>query len=440
MSRFVQKLRRSVGGGSSNNGAKTHRHSLIEHDYMESYDDKHADCEMTAKETLQYNEYDNLHGTASVNLQKNNKLSSIENISAPNVPLAKTIRMALTRRLTERNINVNEPVVCDENNNQCSKGHNYCELYSKDKQTIGIVEVTAKSRLIKQSSADEQPKEKRKSTFERLSFFRSSNNETDMKKAKKLDAKQKTHSYEQEYYEIHNVQAKDQICMLDNSEAEEDDDADVLPQQSDRRAGNSLHASKSNLYHMKAEAPLEVPFLDMADGVEIDEAVLANAASSQSLTDLRELATFLSQADAFHWYLNLLFETATKCIENDQTLGVADKSRRVNIGTAHQLYARNFYGIRIVASSQLKHALADTHPCVVALACLLSSDAVRIVESHACTCDSYVYLFQTKIKFCAWKCKFYIILKRPNRSSIDRLTLIEEITNCNKLIQDKSIN
>lgn len=160
--------------------------------------------------------------------------------------------------------------------------------------------------------------------------------------------------------------------------------------------------------------------------------------TSQSLNELRELGTFVSQSEAFHWYLNLIFETKSKCIKKDSTLNESDKAKRQNICTAHLLYAKNFYEMRISNAPKLKDQLGNVHPCMIALACLMDSDAVRIVESHSCTCDSYVYLFSTRLKFCAWKTKLYIILKRPKRSSIDRLTLIEELTNCHKIIQDKS--
>jgi len=165
----------------------------------------------------------------------------------------------------------------------------------------------------------------------------------------------------------------------------------------------------------------------------------AQTVKAQNLTSLRDLSTFASQAEAFHWFLNLINDTITSCIQMDQQLGEQDAQKRLNICQAHLLYARNFYEMRINNSSQLKTQLANIHPCLIALACLLDSDAVRIIESHNCACDTYIYLFSTRLKFCAWKSKLYIILKKPKRSSIDRLNLIEGLTNCHKLIQDKSV-
>jgi len=161
---------------------------------------------------------------------------------------------------------------------------------------------------------------------------------------------------------------------------------------------------------------------------------------AQNLTSLRELSTFTSQREAFHWYLNLINETITNCIQQDKQLGKQDVTKRLNICQAHLLYAKNFYEMRINNSQKLKLQLANIHPCLIALACLLDSDAVRIIESHNCACDTYIYLFSTRLKFCAWKSKLYIILKKPKRSSIDRLNLIEDLTNCHKLIQDKTNN
>lgn len=129
-----------------------------------------------------------------------------------------------------------------------------------------------------------------------------------------------------------------------------------------------------------------------------------------------------------------------KCIKTSQVLNETDKSKRVDICTAHLLYARNFYDMRVSGSGNLKQQLANVHPCLISLACLIDSDAVRIVESHSCACDTYVYMFATRLKFCAWKSKLYIILKKPKRSSIERLALIEDLNKCYKLIQDKKSN
>ncbi len=152
------------------------------------------------------------------------------------------------------------------------------------------------------------------------------------------------------------------------------------------------------------------------------------------------MSTFANQREAFHWYLNLINDKITNCIQQDKQLGKQDITKRLNICQAHLLYAKNFYEMRINNSQKLKLHLSNIHPCLIALACLLDSDAVRIIESHNCACDTYIYLFSTRLKFCAWKSKLYIILKKPKRSSIDRLNLIEDLTNCHKLIQDKTNN
>ena len=136
--------------------------------------------------------------------------------------------------------------------------------------------------------------------------------------------------------------------------------------------------------------------------------------------------------------MNKLFEIMMISIKTDSNLSETDKKKRESICKAHLLYARNLYEMRITKSTSnpphLKDSLNDKHACVIVLSCLLDSDALRIVETHSCKCDSYVYLFSTKVKFCAWKAKLFVILKRPNRSSIDRLNLIEDISNCHKII------
>jgi len=163
----------------------------------------------------------------------------------------------------------------------------------------------------------------------------------------------------------------------------------------------------------------------------------------KSLTSIKELDTFSSQIEAFEWYLKLLFDTMAKQIHEDKSLVDSDRAKRLNIANAHILYAHNFYQMRTSnnATNQyhIKNQLSKIHPCLIVLACLLDSDAVRIVDTHKCECDNYIYLFATRLKFCAWKCRFYIILKRPNRSSIDRLNLIQDLTSCHKLLQDKPV-
>ena len=134
--------------------------------------------------------------------------------------------------------------------------------------------------------------------------------------------------------------------------------------------------------------------------------------------------------------MNELFEKVFDCIRNSAHLNESDKTKRENILKAHLLYSKNLYETRIAKSAELQLSLEREHPCLIALSCLLDSDALRIVETHSCKCDSYIYLFSTRVKFCVWKSKFYVILKRPKRSSIDRLTFIEDLTNCHKLIKN----
>jgi len=158
----------------------------------------------------------------------------------------------------------------------------------------------------------------------------------------------------------------------------------------------------------------------------------------KSLTDLRSPESFSSPEEGFHWYLNLINNKILNCIQTDTTLNDENRTKRLNIAKAHFLYSRNFYEMRISGSVQLKAKLAKIHPCLIVLAVLLDSEAVRIEESHVCVCDSYIYLFSTRLKYCAWKSKLFILLKKPKRSSFDRLNLIEDLTSCHKLIQEKS--
>lgn len=158
---------------------------------------------------------------------------------------------------------------------------------------------------------------------------------------------------------------------------------------------------------------------------------------SKSLTDLRSAESFVSLCEGFHWYLNLLNETIVERIQADKTLTEANRSKRLGIAKAHLLYARNFYEMKISTSASLKQKLAEIHPCLVVMAVLLDSEAIRLEESHVCPCDSYIYLFSTRLKYCAWKSKLFILLKKPKRSSFDRLNLIEDLTKCHKIIQEK---
>lgn len=158
---------------------------------------------------------------------------------------------------------------------------------------------------------------------------------------------------------------------------------------------------------------------------------------TQNLTDLRTLESFGSRSEAVAWYLSLLCDRMTQSIGLEKTLDENEQMKRVNVIKAHLLYSRNYYEMRTrstTMSVEVKSQLDRFHPCVIALVCLLDSDAVRIVDSHACACDSYMYLFATRVKFCAWKTKLFVILKRPKRSSFERLNLIEDLTNCRKLM------
>lgn len=202
---------------------------------------------------------------------------------------------------------------------------------------------------------------------------------------------------------------------------------------------------KADIGHDNPEVYSQIADYDYEPLIDSKQNKLDNDANKtddqKSLTGMRDIETFSTQVEAFEWYLKLLFDTMTKSIHDDKSLVDSDRAKRLNIANAHALYAHNFYQMKttcVVNQHQIKLQLARVHPCLIVLACLLDSDAIRIVESHKCECDSYVYLFSTRFKFCAWKCRFYIILKRPNRSSIDRLTLIQDLTSCHKLLQDKS--
>lgn len=150
----------------------------------------------------------------------------------------------------------------------------------------------------------------------------------------------------------------------------------------------------------------------------------------------REPSTFASQSDAYHWYLGMISDKMMSCVEKDANIVDDEKLKRYNIITAHLLYARNFFELKIKNSLSLRSKLASIHPCLITLACLLDSDAVRIVESHSCSCDTYVYMFQTRLKFCAWKAKLFVILKKPKHSSMERLNFIEDLTSLQKLLHD----
>lgn len=184
------------------------------------------------------------------------------------------------------------------------------------------------------------------------------------------------------------------------------------------------------------------PLITCDHGIDNNHQAATSAAiretDQQNLTDLRALDSFASRSDAIFWYLNLLHDHMVDRINQESMLKPNEKVKRTHVIAAHLLYSRNYYEMKTrssVISVENKSRLDQMHPCVVALACLLDSDAVRVVDSHACSCDSYMYLFATRIKFCAWKTKLFVILKRPKRSSFERLNLIEDLTNCRKILQ-----
>jgi hypothetical protein len=189
-------------------------------------------------------------------------------------------------------------------------------------------------------------------------------------------------------------------------------------------------------FHFKFNSRNEMLLSEQQDNSDEMQCQNQTATAALNLTADCDVSRFTSRSEAYHWFLNLISDTMTECVKSDASIIPDEKSKRFSIITAHLLYARNFYELKTKSSATLRTSLAPVHPCLVALACLLDSDAVRVVESHTCTCDTYLYLFATRLKFCAWKAKLYIILKKPKRSSIDRLTLIEDLTNCHKLIQD----
>lgn len=157
-----------------------------------------------------------------------------------------------------------------------------------------------------------------------------------------------------------------------------------------------------------------------------------------NLTDLRALESFQSRSEAIGWYLSLLHDHMVECVNLQSSLKPNEKEKRNHVIAAHLLYSRNYYEMKTRAgtmSVEAKSRLDCVHPCVVALACLHDSDAVRVVDAHTCACDTYLYLFSTRVKFCAWKTKLFVILKRPKRSSFERLNLIEDLMNCRKILQ-----
>jgi hypothetical protein len=157
------------------------------------------------------------------------------------------------------------------------------------------------------------------------------------------------------------------------------------------------------------------------------------------LTEIKPASLFATQSDGVAWYFGLLSDTMKHYIKECKNFDANEQDQRINMINAHQLYAKNLYEMRIATSKTLRTLLKPMHPCTIAMSCLLDSDAIRICDTHNCSYDSCVYLFSTKIKFCAWKTKYYLILKKPKRSSLERLNLIENLINCNKLLNDRSL-
>lgn len=137
--------------------------------------------------------------------------------------------------------------------------------------------------------------------------------------------------------------------------------------------------------------------------------------------------------EGFEWYLSNLVDAMYKLVIQDQRYCQDDKEKRQKILNAHASYARNAYELK----SEHRHNRFDSfNPLLTALACLIDSDLVKIVDSHNCNYDDYLYAFETRIKFCTWKCKLYVILKRPKRSSLMRLRFIEELRKCHKQLEE----
>ena len=155
---------------------------------------------------------------------------------------------------------------------------------------------------------------------------------------------------------------------------------------------------------------------------------------SKYINELGSVTLNANMDEAFYWYLNKILDKVNEFTRETRNLDDKEKSKRLDIVKAHFLYARNFYELRVMGNSR-KNEVKQFHPCLVALVCLMDSGIVRITENHSCEHDNYVYFFATRLKFCAYSHRLYVILKRPNRSSFDRLNLIEDLKNCHKLIK-----
>jgi hypothetical protein len=157
----------------------------------------------------------------------------------------------------------------------------------------------------------------------------------------------------------------------------------------------------------------------------------------ENINELKQPSSFSSHKNAFVFYLNTLVSQMAIRVKNDKRLTEKEKSKRMDICYAHLSYAHNMYNMRTRSSGELSKRMSDEHPCMVALACLAESDALCITESHSCSYDTYIYLFSTRVKFCASKCKIFVLLKSPRKTSMDRLQLIESLNRCCSLIRAK---
>lgn len=155
---------------------------------------------------------------------------------------------------------------------------------------------------------------------------------------------------------------------------------------------------------------------------------------------INELGSFnlnSNMEEAFYWYLNKISEKVSEFTRKNLILDEREKGKRLEKIKAHFLYARNFFELRVTNNkNSRKTELKVFHPCLIALACLLDSGLVRIAEEHSCEHDDYVFFFATRLKYCAYNHRLFVVLKRPNRSSFERLNLIEDLKLCHKLIKN----
>lgn len=265
---------------------------------------------------------------------------------------------------------------------------------------------------------------------------------------------------------IYDAQRQEDEDGQDDDDFEENEDNN--DDEDDEYYESLNNTNKNDYYSLDSdEIPKYILSRTSLSDYKLAELAAVKCKQEQETTPTSTLHQKLYQE--FNAYLNNIFDTMATLVEHEHRLSADDKIKRQNVLTAHLIYARNFYEMRVgspvnrtqgptspppstdnaantaVAASQNRHhkhhqqqiLMANHHPCMVALACLLDSDAVKIVESHSCAYDEYIYLFETRLKFCAWKSKLYVILKRPKHSSIKRLTFIQQLSNCHKQLQEK---